>query len=121
MADYEGGTKDIAQIRPAEVGSFAKTDKEIQFVDVRQPGEFGSGHAAGSFNLPLNSLARDIDKLNPEAPTFLICQTGYRSSLATSFLENAGFESVYNVEGGTSAWIKNALEIETSNASCAAS
>ncbi|PYS92295.1 MAG: MBL fold metallo-hydrolase [Acidobacteria bacterium] len=121
MADYSGGTKAVQQIAAEDVGTFGKPGKEIQFVDVRQPGEFGSGHAAGSFNVPLNTLARDIDKLDPEAPTFLICQTGYRSSLATSFLENAGFESVYNVEGGTSAWIKNGLEIETSSASCAAS
>ena len=121
MSDYSGGTKAVEQVPAEEVGALAKAGQDIQFVDVRQPGEFGSGHAAGSFNLPLNTLARDIDKLNPEAPTYAICQTGYRSSLATSFLENAGFEKVYNVEGGTSAWIKNGLEIETSNASCAAS
>ena len=92
----------------------------IQFVDVRQPGEYGAGHAHGATNLPLNTLDKNIDKLDPSRPTFVICQTGYRSSLATSILENAGFESVANVAGGTSAWIEASFPTEQEVMSCSA-
>jgi hypothetical protein len=43
--------------------------------------------------------------LNPDKPTYVICQSGYRSSLGTSVLENAGFKEIYNVTGGTKAWM----------------
>lgn len=112
MSEYSGPTKTIDQTSVREVSELTQTEKAIQFVDVRQPGEYSSGHAYRAINLPLNSLDKNIDKLDPTRPTFLICQTGYRSSLATSILENAGFNSVYNVAGGTSAWIEADLNTE---------
>jgi glyoxylase-like metal-dependent hydrolase (beta-lactamase superfamily II)/rhodanese-related sulfurtransferase len=120
MSDYDGETRSIEQVEVAETFGRVSGD-DVQFVDVRQPGEFGGGHARGTFNLPLMTFARDIDKLDPEKPTYVICQTGYRSSLAASMLENAGFKHLYNVAGGTKDWIENSLATETSNASCAAS
>ena len=120
MSDYDGETRSIEQVAVADAFENATADG-MQFVDVRQPGEFGGGHAKGTFNLPLMTFAREMDKLDPEKPTYVICQTGYRSSLAASMLENAGFKHVYNVAGGTTKWIENSLETETANASCAAS
>ena len=121
MKDYSGETKSIEQIQVGDASSRTGKEENAQFVDVRQPGEYGSGHAGKTSNLPLNTLSREIDTLDPELPTYVICQTGYRSSLATSILENAGFRAIYNLTGGTSAWIEAGLETETSNASCAAS
>jgi hydroxyacylglutathione hydrolase len=121
MEDYDGEAKIVEQVPVAEMSGLTETEKGLQFVDVRQPGEFGGGHAVRTFNLPLNSLSREIDKLDPTVPTFVICQSGYRSSLATSFLENAGFAKVYNIAGGTTAWKEAGLPTETSAASCASS
>jgi rhodanese-related sulfurtransferase len=118
--DYDGEINKIEQMKVAEVDATIRNGNQVQFVDVRQPGEYGGGHARGSINFPLNSLTKNIDQLDPRTPTFLICQTGYRSSLATSLLENAGFESVYNVAGGTSAWIEGDLPTEKDAISCSA-
>lgn len=119
-ADYDGDLNKIEQIEVAEADAKARSGNRIQFVDVRQPGEYGGGHARGAINLPLNSLTSNIDQLDARVPTFLICQTGYRSSLATSLLENAGFERVSNVAGGTTAWIERGLPIEKEAISCSA-
>jgi rhodanese-related sulfurtransferase len=35
----------------------------------------------------------------------VICAGGYRSSAAASLLEQRGFGDLYNVVGGTAAWI----------------
>lgn len=121
MADYSEETKTVDQISAGEMGELTQTEKGLQFVDVRQPGEYGGGHAYRTRNIPLNSLSRDIDQLDPEVPTFVICQTGYRSSLAASILENAGFRKLYNVAGGTTAWIEAGLETESSDSACVAS
>jgi glyoxylase-like metal-dependent hydrolase (beta-lactamase superfamily II)/rhodanese-related sulfurtransferase len=116
MSAYDGDLRNIEQTVVSEL----ETEAGAQFVDVRQPGEYGAGHARGAMNLPLNTLAKNIDKLDPSKPTFVICQSGYRSSLATSLLENAGFETVYNVAGGTSAWIAAGLPTDEEQLSCSA-
>ncbi len=113
MSEYGHEPKTIEQVAPAEVNERLTREKQLQFVDVRQPGEYAAGHAHGARNLALNSLAKNIDQLDPTRPTYVICQTGYRSSLATSLLENAGFRTVCNVAGGTSAWIEGNLTTET--------
>ncbi len=121
VADYSGETSAVEQISVGEVDTLRKTKEGTQFIDVRQPGEHNAAHAFGTRNLPLNTLSNCLDTLDPSMPTFVICQTGYRSSLATSILENAGFANVRNVAGGTSAWIEAGLETETSSAACSAS
>ncbi|HBR57148.1 MAG TPA: MBL fold metallo-hydrolase, partial [Blastocatellia bacterium] len=50
----------------------------------------------------------------------VICQSGYRSSIAASMLESAGFANVFNVTGGTAAWIASGLPVETVSAAGAA-
>lgn len=118
LDSYTGETKTIEQVPVAEVYELTQTEKDLQFVDVRQPGEYGAGHANRAINLPLNSLEENLERLDPTVPTFLICQSGYRSSLATSILENAGFKTVYNVAGGTSAWIEAGFHTEKGSISC---
>jgi hydroxyacylglutathione hydrolase len=117
MKNYTGETKTVEQV-PVEAVK-EKLSEGIQFVDVRRVAEHASGHAPKTINIPLNKLSKEFDQLNLEKPTFVICQSGYRSSLGASVLENAGFREVYNVTGGTAAWIENGLEIEKVNAQAA--
>lgn len=114
IQNYTGAKKQIEQVSVEEVYELTQTEKYIQFVDVRRSAEHANGHAVRTVNIPLNKLASDFDKLDPNTPTYVICQGGYRSSLATCILENAGFEKIYNVTGGTSAWIEAGLKTETS-------
>ncbi len=102
----------VEQISIDEVNE--KLSDKIQFVDVRRPAEHAGGHAIQTINLPLNNLAKEIDKLDPDKPTYVICQSGYRSSIGTSVLENAGIKEIYNVTGGTKAWIDEGFETEIS-------
>ncbi len=108
MKDYAGENKTIEQVSVEKVKDILSD--EIQFVDVRRVAEYAKGHAPHTINLPLNTLSREIDKLNPEKPIYVICQGGYRSSLGTSVLENAKFRQVSNVIGGTQAWIDAGFE-----------
>lgn len=119
MKDFEGETKQIEQVA-VERAKDEIAARNAQFVDVRGSAEHANGHAAGTINLPLNTLSRELDHLDPEKPTYVLCQGGYRSSLGTSILENAGFKEIYNVTGGTKAWMDAGLETEVSaGAACA--
>ncbi len=117
MKDFSGALKNVEQVPVDQVRELVENG--IQFVDVRRVAEYANGHALNAINVPLDKLPSDIDKLDPAKPTYVICQSGYRSSLGTSVLENAGFEKVFNVAGGTSAWLAAGLETEVLSTACA--
>jgi len=119
MKDFTGETKTVEQVSVEEVQSLTETEKFLQFVDVRRIAEHANGHAVRTINIPLDRLDKELDKLDPNVPTYIICQSGYRSSVGTSILENAGFKTIYNVTGGTQAWINAGLETEVSATACA--
>lgn len=119
FSNYTGDKKVIEQVPVEEVASLTQTEKYLQFVDVRRAAEHNAGHAYRAWNIPLDKLGTDFDKLDPAAPTFVICQGGYRSSIGCGILENAGFKKVYNVTGGTAAWIAAGLQTESTATACA--
>ena len=118
IGSYDGEQKVIEQVPVEEIAGLTQTEKYLQFVDVRRVAEHNAGHAVRTSNIPLDKLAADFEKLDPLSPTFVICQGGYRSSIGTSILENAGFRKVYNVTGGTAAWIAADLETEKADVAC---
>jgi hydroxyacylglutathione hydrolase len=48
-------------------------------------------------------------ELPREAPLAIICGSGYRSSIAASLLQVAGFPRVQNVMGGMGAYLETRL------------
>lgn len=79
-------------------------DKGTQFVDVRTPGEYKGRHISQFQNIPLDQLPAKLSKLDPKKETYVICQSGMRSSRAAGILKKAGFTNVVNVRGGMSQW-----------------
>jgi rhodanese-related sulfurtransferase len=86
------------QVRPAVEAAYA------QFVDVRTPEEYASGHAYRTKNIPIDQLLANLDKLEKNEPVYLICHTGNRSKKAAQMLVDAGFPQAITVAGGTEAW-----------------
>jgi hydroxyacylglutathione hydrolase len=83
-----------------------------QVLDVRKIGEWNSGHIRQAVHIPLNNLAKEVlSKLNPDKKTAAICAGGYRSSMATSILEQLGYTRITNVIGGMNAWNSSKLEV----------
>ena len=95
------------QISVDELDRRLKEGVTQQLVDVRRPGEWASGHIAQAIHIPLNKLKDGVNQLNRAQDITVICAGGYRSSAATSLLEQLGFERITNVVGGMNAW-KNA-------------
>lgn len=118
IGDHTGALSTVTQVTVEQAKDATATDN-VQFVDVRRIQEHTSGHAVNTVNLPLDRLSRELDSLDPTKPTYVICQGGYRSSIGTGILENAGFTDIYNVLGGTKAWIDAGLDTEVSATACA--
>lgn len=95
----------LPQIAVDELRSRLAEREAPQVVDVRRGGEWSGGHVPGALHVPLDRLERDASTLDPSRATAVICAGGYRSSAAASMLERRGFRELYNVIGGTSAWV----------------
>lgn len=80
-------------------------DNNVQFIDVRTPGEYKANHRKPFKNIPLSNLASKTDSLDKEKEIVVICQSGMRSAKAAKILKKQGFQKIYNVKGGMSAWI----------------
>lgn len=87
-----------------EQANAAVQDKNVQFIDVRTPEEFNEGFAQNAVNFPLDSLEKDLAKLDKSKPVYVICRTDRRSQIGANILEKAGFTEVHYVTGGMNAW-----------------
>lgn len=112
MANWDFETAQVEQISVEEMNNRLGENGDLQFVDVRRVGEYESGHAPNAINLTLSDLEKSIENLDSSRPTYVICQGGYRSSAGTSILERKGFGQLYNISGGTGAWIKAGLKMK---------
>jgi rhodanese-related sulfurtransferase len=66
-------------------------------IDVRSSGEFASGNAPGTVNIPLQELGARLAKIPRTVPVVLCCASGTRSGMASMVLKKNGYRQVYNV------------------------
>lgn len=88
--------------------------REALILDVRERHEWKAGHAPGSKNIPLSTLAKRHHELKEERTYVAVCRSGSRSRSATAQLRGAGFE-VLNLKGGMHAWRRAGLPLEPRN------
>ena len=84
------------------------------FVDVRTPMEYAQGHPAGAVNVPWalpdpssgmlapnpQFVAEMAKVATPDRAVYLSCQSGGRSMNACRDLEQVGYKSLVNIDGG---------------------
>lgn len=73
-------------------------------LDVRSPGEWKTGHIDGAVHISGGDLPKHLTDLPADKPLYVICGSGYRSSIAVSILARSGRTKPTNVDGGMSAW-----------------
>jgi hydroxyacylglutathione hydrolase len=73
-------------------------------LDVRTPCEWKSSGISGSRNIPLAQLAARVLELSFSDPLVVVCQDGYLSAVASSWLQANGFDSIQQLFGGIDAY-----------------
>lgn len=86
---------------------------DAQLIDVREPHEYSDAHAEGAINLPLSNFAALAGQINMDEPVYVLCKSGSRSVEASQYLEEIYDTEVFNVLGGTKAWINAGLPTVT--------
>ena len=86
--------------------------EDASVIDVRDPGEYGTGHIIGAKNLPLTRLEAGELPKRKDKPLIVYCDTGERAGKAVAALKKQGFERVVNLSGGLRAWQQAGLPVE---------
>lgn len=73
-------------------------------LDVRTEKEWEAGHIDSAAHVHGGTLQERFDEVPRDRPVAVICGTGYRASIAASFLQREGYVEVCNVIGGMAAW-----------------
>jgi hydroxyacylglutathione hydrolase len=76
----------------------------VQVLDVRREPEWDSRHIAQATWWPLDNFKVSPPEMDHDAPIAVHCKGGYRSMIASSLLQRAGFKHVINMIGGFDAW-----------------
>lgn len=92
-------------LSPAQATLMMNREDAI-ILDVREAGEWSEGHIAGARHIVLGQLEKRLSEIEKfkQRPVIVCCASGNRSAGACRQLKKAGFEKVFNLDGGIGAW-----------------
>lgn len=107
-----GGSSAITNVDPAGFQAQAQT-AGVTVIDVRTPDEFAAGHIEGAINIDVegDSFYDGIDALDKTKTYAVYCRTDRRSGIAATEMADAGFTSIYNLDGGIVDWVNAGYEL----------
>ncbi|MGL4473575.1 MAG: thiosulfate sulfurtransferase GlpE [Shewanella sp.] len=79
-------------------------DPQLQIVDIRDSASFEQAHIPAAVNLTNDNLVDYIQQADLDAPLVVVCYHGMSSQNAANYLSEQGFDEVYSLDGGFSAW-----------------
>ena len=113
----EDSTSDTASISVPSLDAAAFQSKiikrEVITLDVRTADEFKQNHLIDARNIDVESADFDsqIATLDKSVTYAIYCQSGRRSAIAYNKMKEAGFTSLFNLDGGIRSWQEAGLPI----------
>jgi rhodanese-related sulfurtransferase len=105
---------DFATISPQDASSIvASPPAGLVVLDVRTPEEYAEGHLDGAVLVDFydSDFADQLGQLDPEVPYLVYCRSGNRSGQTLTLMEQLGFGSASDVDGGIVAWQSAGLPV----------
>jgi len=94
----------VPSVSVSELKRKMDAHESITLLDVREPWEYEIAQIAGARLIPLGELEERLAEIPREGMLVVQCHSGMRSEHGARLLRQAGFENVYNLEGGIEAW-----------------
>jgi rhodanese-related sulfurtransferase len=73
-------------------------------IDVREESEYSAGHIEGAINIPIRTLAQNLELIPTDRPVMIYCASGHRAGLATAGLSMLGYSNVRAYPPGWKGW-----------------
>ena len=124
MALVSGGMLVWPLLRERSGGSSLSTLQATQLInredalllDVRDAAAYAQGHIINARNIPMSQLEERAAELGKQKgktrPVIVHCDNGTRSAAGMALLNKHGFEKVFTLAGGITAWKAAGLPME---------
>ncbi len=116
VAGWREAGYEVARTAQITVEELRGRAGELDVLDVRREGEWQAGHIAGADWWPVDKFSAELPPIRRSRSVAVHCKSGYRSMIACSLLQKAGYSNVINVAGGFDAWQKAGLPVEAGEA-----
>ncbi len=103
QAQQAGQADEVPEITVRDLKAKLDNGGGVSVLDVREPHEYEVANI-GARLIPLGELPERLVELGKDETLAVHCKTGGRSARAVQLLKEAGFQDVYNVKGGITAW-----------------
>lgn len=104
MESWKAARLPMQKLEQLHVEELYEQLNRLVVLDVRDVREWCEGHIAGAWHIPFYELEQRLGELDTTRFYAVICAGGQRSALAGSLLQHHGFEQVFNIIDGMSAW-----------------
>jgi rhodanese-related sulfurtransferase len=101
----------IKEIEVTELAQLKENDETIRVIDIRQPAELNAGIIPGAEALPMHIIPLRINEFERDEKLIMVCRSGARSAQACMFMQQQGYDNVFNLRGGMMAWAGSGLEL----------
>jgi len=99
-------------VTPQEAKTLIENRKDLLLIDVRGQDELTEGYIVGSTLMPLWDIIKGNQRPPQNKPILLICAVGGRSLALGQLMSKNGWDEVYNLKGGISAWKEAKLPVQ---------
>jgi UPF0176 protein len=90
-------------ISPEELKQWLDENRDFTLLDTRNDFEYRYGSFTGAANLHMNNfgeLPQAVEQLDKQKPVVMFCTGGIRCEKAAIYMQNQGFSTVYQLDGG---------------------
>lgn len=101
----------INEMEVTELVQLKEDGEKVRVIDIRQPAELNSGIIPGAEALPMHIIPLRMNELKREEKLIMVCRSGARSAQACMYLQQQGYDNVFNLRGGMMAWAGSGLEL----------
>jgi thioredoxin len=102
----KGQVSNVKTIPPTAFSEKINTTPNAQILDVRTPEEYAGQHLDNAVNVNWrgSDFADKASKYDKTKPVFVYCMSGGRSKQAATKLQELGFTTIYELQGGIIKW-----------------
>jgi rhodanese-related sulfurtransferase len=103
----------VKEISVADAKALHASDRDVVFLDIREPAEYNLAKIAGAITQSRGNLESKIEGLVPREKRIVVyCANGNRSAFGAEVLGAMGYERVESLRGGFNGWIAEGGEVE---------
>lgn len=106
-------TAAMQNINAVDMQKIIKQTADVYLLDVRTLGEYQQKRIKGSRLIPIDQVQNRINEIPKNRTIIVYCETGVRSALVGRYLDQLGYQGVYNLSQGIMGWQVRGYPIES--------